>query len=78
MNKLINFLDISQWSLLAISIVDITNIICMISAIVSLLVGVLSLVLKIKTYAADGIIDEKEKEDLMKEIEELKKIGKDD
>lgn len=72
MNKLINTLDAAQWTLIGISLVEIKDVLNIILICISIAVGILSLLLKVRQYSKDGIIDEKEKADLDKDIEDLK------
>lgn len=72
MNKLIATLDISQWTLIGISLADISGILNIVLLAISIGVGVLSLILKLRQFLKDGKLDQEEMKELENDIRHIK------
>ena len=72
MNRIIKTLDISQWTLIGISLTDISGILNIVLLSISIGVGILSLVLKLRQFLKDGKIDKEELSELESDIEHIK------
>lgn len=72
MNKICTALDISQWALIGISLTNVKDVLNIILLVVSIGVGILSILLKLKQYTKDGKLDKEELEDINKDVDDLK------
>lgn len=61
--------------ILGFGLEEIKEIAGIIAIVVSILLGVVSLILKLKLYYKDGKLTEEELQDLIKEVDNMKKKG---
>ena len=61
---------------ISVSLVDIQNVLSIVLLVFELLWVAAKILIKLKSYLKDGVLDEKEKSDLKEDIEQLEKQGK--
>lgn len=73
MTKLLDLLSAGGATISIITVIEgVQAILCIIASVIAIVTGIISIILKFKKAAEDGIITEEEKEDIFKDVDDIK------